>query len=130
LPTARDRHGAAALLGKAIDLREAEPRSQSDLLRCEIGLERSRHHFRRHARAGIGQCHGNEIAHQPAAPRIVDIESDIACRHMEPAALRHGITRVHSDVEQRHLEFREIDKNRPQLCRHLDLHLDVGPEHR
>ena len=43
-----DRYGAAALLGEAIDLGKAEPRSQPDLLCREIGLERPCHHFRGH----------------------------------------------------------------------------------
>src|SRR6266446_1610181 len=123
---AYDRRGTTALLGETVDLREAEPRSQPDLLCREIGLKSLCQHLRRHPRTGVGEYHCDEIACQTLARRITGIKSNVARLDPKHPSFRHGVTRIHRDIEQRQIEFGEIDRHRPRLLRDLHSHLDVG----
>ena len=113
------------MLGKAVNLGEAQPRAEANLLCREKGLESARQHFLCHAGAGVRQSYGNELTRESIARVIAGSQGGVPRIDTELAPPRHGIARVHADIEQRQFEFGAIDHHRPDILRHFDNHFDI-----
>jgi hypothetical protein len=51
------------------------------------------------------------------------------CLHDEIAAKRHGVTSIHCEIEQGHLELGGICQGWPKIERKVTVDLDQWPDH-
>jgi hypothetical protein len=96
------------LLGKTIDHAQAEPGALAGALGGEEGLECPLDDLGRHAGAGIGDDQGHIVAGRDVdvLRRILVVQVRIGGFDHQLTTLRHGITRVDGEVEDRVLELR------------------------
>ena len=95
---ALDRHFAAELLGRPVDLGEAEARSAPLGARGEERLEDARHHLRRHSLPGIAHAEPHVVpCWQMVGPRVV--VTDIRSLQGQLPTLGHRIAGVDRKVE-------------------------------
>src|SRR5208282_4532633 len=97
-------HFARVLLDDAVAHRKAESGAPSGGLGCEEWIEDAMDMFRRNARSGVDDF---------------DFDGAIVSRgpDFQHAAARHGVARVHEQVEKHLLETRDRAKDRRQLIR-------------
>jgi hypothetical protein len=74
------------------------------------------------------------VAGRQAARLVVLGERDVARGDDDAAAVRHGVARVHHQVQQGRLEARAVDHGAVRLAVEVDFELDAGaagaPQHR
>jgi hypothetical protein len=105
------------LLDEAIDLAQSQTGPLPHLLRGEERFEGMRGDVRVHAGAGIGDLDHDVVARRQIrrAARRRGIDHCIARGDLEPSTRRHGVARVHYQVQDRGLELRRVDAARPQV---------------
>ena len=114
-------------MGKAVDLRQSEPGAFAERLGREERLENSRQHVRRDADAGIGHRQRHEVSLELVDP-VALLQGDVARRQRDDAAAGHGVARIDRDIDQRELELRDVDLDRPDIGRDVAFELNVSAQ--
>ena len=118
---------AAALLDDAVGHGEAEPGALSQFLGGEEGFEGTGLHFAIHAVAGVAH---NDL-HVLAGFEIfgladrVRIDGEIARLNGEASASRHGVLRVHGQIDEHLLDLIRVGLHPSQLALRQEDQLDI-----
>ena len=120
-------HMAAGLLYEAIHLAQAETGAMSRVLRREERIEGSRERLRPHANTGVGDSDRDVLTgHDFNLPGgVALVEHRIGCFYGEPSAIRHGVPRIHSKVENRDFQLIGIDARPPEPPGENDFNSDL-----
>src|ERR1700733_12768352 len=110
----------AGLLHEAIDLGQTQAGAVTDILRGEKGLESLGYGFPGHANAVVGDGQHDVLARDPLrlTDRIALIERYVRRLDRQLAAVRHGISRVHRQIDDRYFQLVRIDIGPPETGRH------------
>ena len=118
---------ATTLLHDPVDRREPETRSFSFLFGGEKWIENSFSCFFAHAGAGIADGQHNILTRQHAdvLAGIFAVEFGAGGFDRQTAALRHGVTRIHDQIDQHLFDLSGIGldffQRRIQFCRQHDV---------
>src|SRR6478609_1445355 len=119
--------GSAGLMGKTVDLREAQPGALADRFGGEEGIEYLAQHVRCDTGAGVVNRNRDVFAGIGffAKRAVMDGNRD-------RSAVRHRIARVDHEIDQRGLEFGDVDHDRPDASVDIELQphraVDAGVE--
>ncbi len=117
--------GTPRLMRKAVDLRQSEAGAFPERLGREERLENSRQDVRCDADPGIGHRQGNEVSFE-LIDTVAFPQGDVERRQRDDASAGHRVTRIDRNVDQRQLELRDIDFDRPDICRYVALERNVS----
>ena len=102
-------HLTARLLNKAIDLTEAKPCSTVCLFGCKKWIERFRNGLTIHPNAGVRNGDQNMLCRSlVAGPGCWFVVINSCGFDCDCTALRHRITGVHDEIQERVLKFRWV----------------------
>src|SRR5215211_2557666 len=115
---------APGLMGKGVDLRQAETGALAHAFRCEERLENARQDVGRDAHACVLHAQSKKLAFE-----LIDLvarsQACVARRDRNRASARHRVARIDCDVYQSQLELSNIDLDRPEIGRHIAYELDI-----
>src|SRR5882724_3824260 len=117
----------AVALDDGMHGRETEAGAQAELLGREERFEDPLPHFGRNADARVGHLQYDMRSRlgRPTHLGWLSVDGNIACRHGEHAAARHGITGVDREIEQHLMQLRRIAGDRPKVFGGMRLDPDV-----
>jgi len=115
------------LLDDAVRGGEAEPRALPETLGGEEGLEHALAGRDIHADSGVDHAEHHEIAgrHARAALDVRLLVADIPRLDGQTATARHGVTRVHGEVDNDLLQLTCVGVHVPEAIFQFQAHLDV-----
>jgi hypothetical protein len=76
--------------------------------------------------SGIGNREFDKLAIQAATTVVSAVEPMVANRQCQLAATRHGVPRIHGNVQECQLELARIDLDRPGINRHAGVDFDIA----
>ncbi len=108
--------------------RQAQPRPLADFLRGKERFERALQNFGAHPGSGVSHRDQHAVSARDLCRQFLTRRGDVCRFDQHHATTRHGIARVEDDVEERRLDLRGIDQNRPEVGRQSMPDLDGRAE--
>jgi len=99
---------------EAVDLCQAKTGAFSKRFGREERLEYPRQDIRRDSHPGVGHRKRHEVSLE-LIHAVVLLQRDVERRQRNNATARHRIPRINRDVDQRQLELRDVDLDRPHI---------------
>ena len=124
---ALDDRGPTRLFGEPVHLTETQPGPLSGIFGCEVRIEDVRKNFWRNAGAAIHQFDGDEFPAQPIDFCFAG-KAYVTNRERQNTAVRHGVPRIDTEIQQRELELDRINAGATSTIRSERLCLDISAQ--
>src|SRR5262245_8375332 len=124
---ALDDRCSTRLFGETVHLAETQPGPLSRTLGREVRIEDAGKDLRRNADATIHQFYRDEFAMQPIDFRLAG-KAHMTNREGKKAAVRHGVPRIDTEMQQRELELSRVNARATNAIRSERLYLDISAQ--